>query len=148
MTGDDFCQTSVLMCFPWKQNDSWTFIHIFAPSCSHLLGDSNLTSLRRQNDQINESFCERKVWLGNSRPNHHRRSTRCNVPYFILCHVQDKNYCGSFWYDEVGTLLLPFHLWLMCKKNLCWTKVKATSVTRVLMLQYVTIWMYEYVCEK
>lgn len=49
--------------------------------------------------------------------------------------------------------LLWFPFLFICEtycvnKNLCWTKVTATRVTRVLMLQSVTLWMYEYVCEK
>lgn len=46
-------------------------------------------------------------------------------------------------------VFLPFHLWIiLCKQESLVNKVKATSVTRVLMLQSVTMWMYEYVCEK
>lgn len=53
----------------------------------------------------------------------------------------------------IMTLLLWFSFFFVgesycVNKNVCSTNVKATSDTRVLMLQSVTMWMYEHVSEK
>lgn len=101
------------------------FFHYFCFRSFQLRRDhKNRGEEARTKKPVNEPFSrigDIYYWL---HPLLHMLSSSINyVPYFILQHVQDKNYHVTYEAyendDEVIMVFLPFHLWIiLCKKSL------------------------------